>query len=87
MHPLKKRNKQADEHPALRQIVGDQVALFPVVKANAYGHGAIPVAHAALDAGCTGLCVARLDEGIALQVSAPPSGFWAGFRLNRLGQR
>nr|WP_290667181.1 alanine racemase [Ardenticatena sp.] len=61
---------------ALRQIVGDPVALFPVVKANAYGHGAVPVAHAALDAGCAGLCVARLDEGIALREAGIRAPIW-----------
>ncbi|MEO8162757.1 MAG: alanine racemase [Ilumatobacteraceae bacterium] len=38
--------------------------LWAVVKANAYGHGSIQVATAALDAGATGLCVALADEGI-----------------------
>jgi alanine racemase len=45
-----------------------------VVKANAYGHGAVPVAHAALAAGARGLCVATLDEALVLRaagVSAP----------------
>jgi len=33
-----------------------------VVKANGYGHGALPVARAALDGGASGLAVATLDE-------------------------
>ncbi len=40
-----------------------------VVKANAYGHGAVPVAHAALAAGARGLCVATLDEALALRAA------------------
>src|SRR5665811_1471283 len=36
-----------------------------VVKANGYGHGAVPIAHAALAAGAHGLCVATLDEARA----------------------
>jgi alanine racemase len=36
--------------------------LFAVVKANGYGHGAIPVARAALDGGASGLAVATLEE-------------------------
>lgn len=36
--------------------------LFAVVKANGYGHGAVPVAHAALEGGATGLAVATLEE-------------------------
>ncbi|WP_025730516.1 alanine racemase [Atopobacter phocae] len=41
--------------------------IYAVVKANAYGHGAIEVARAALSAGATGLCVAVLDEAIELR--------------------
>ena len=33
-----------------------------MVKANGYGHGAVPVAHAALEGGATGLAVATLEE-------------------------
>jgi len=36
--------------------------LFAVVKAGAYGHGALPVARAALDGGATGLAVSTLEE-------------------------
>ena len=38
-----------------------------VVKADGYGHGAVPVANAALHAGAEGLCVALVHEGIALR--------------------
>lgn len=41
--------------------------LFAVVKANAYGHGAIPVAKTAIAAGASGFCVAILDEGLQLR--------------------
>ena len=41
--------------------------LFAVVKANGYGHGAIPVAKAARAGGAKGFCVATLDEGIELR--------------------
>jgi len=41
--------------------------LWAVVKADGYGHGAIPVARAALDGGATGLCVALVQEGLALR--------------------
>ena len=44
-----------------------------VVKANAYGHGAVPVAHAALEAGARGLCVATLDEALALRAAGIPA--------------
>ena len=71
----------ADVHTGLIQhnvaIVAQRVApaqVWAVVKANAYGHGAIPVAQAALAAGATGLCVAITDEGVALRragITAP----------------
>lgn len=40
-----------------------------VVKANAYGHGAVPVAETALAAGARGLCVATLDEALELRAA------------------
>jgi len=41
--------------------------LMAVVKADAYGHGAIPVARAALEAGATWLGVAHIAEALALR--------------------
>ncbi len=41
--------------------------LWAVVKANGYGHGAVPVARAALAAGAAGLCVALVQEGVELR--------------------
>jgi alanine racemase len=41
--------------------------LLAVVKADGYGHGAVPVARAALDAGAIGLGVALVEEGIELR--------------------
>jgi len=42
-------------------------AVWAVVKADGYGHGAVAVATAALAAGVDGLCVALTDEGVALR--------------------
>lgn len=42
-------------------------ALCAVVKAGAYGHGAVPAAKAALAGGATWLAVALVEEGIALR--------------------
>lgn len=41
--------------------------LLAVVKADGYGHGAVPVAEAALEAGATWLGVALVEEGAALR--------------------
>ena len=47
--------------------VGPDVALMVVVKADAYGHGMVPVARAAREAGAPWLGVATLDEALALR--------------------
>ncbi len=52
---------------ALKAHVGRGVKTMAVVKANAYGHGAIPVAKTALTAGADWLAVNRVDEGVALR--------------------
>lgn len=52
---------------ALRSLAGDGVPVHPVVKADAYGHGAVPVALALEAAGADGFCVAALDEALALR--------------------
>ncbi len=49
--------------------VAAPAALLAVVKADAYGHGAVPVARAALDAGATWLGVALVEEGAALRAA------------------
>jgi len=41
--------------------------LWAVVKAGGYGHGAVDVGGAALEAGATALCVATVPEGLALR--------------------
>jgi alanine racemase len=50
----------------LRSVVAPS-ALWAVVKADGYGHGATEVARAALDAGADGLCVALVQEAIELR--------------------
>jgi alanine racemase len=52
-----------------QHIASDEVKLFAVVKANAYGHGYVQIATAALEAGAHGLAVAFLDEAILLRES------------------
>ncbi len=58
---------------AIRHNVGVLRALvapadvMAVVKADAYGHGAVPVARAAVDAGATALGVALVEEGVELR--------------------
>ena len=51
-------------------VLRDRVApsaVWVVVKADGYGHGALDVARAAMGAGAEGLCVALVEEGIELR--------------------
>jgi alanine racemase len=59
---------------AIRGLLPARTELMAVVKADAYGHGAIEVASLALSAGATRLGVAVLDEAIELRragIAAP----------------
>ncbi|TAJ78702.1 alanine racemase [bacterium] len=51
----------------VRKKVGRPVKVLSVVKANAYGHGAVQVARALEDEGSYGFGVATLEEGIELR--------------------
>lgn len=51
----------------LRDAAGAGSSLCAVVKANAYGHGAVPVARAALAGGASRLAVATADEAAELR--------------------
>jgi len=56
------------------ELVGPQVDVLAVLKADGYGHGALKVAHTALNNGATWLGVACLGEAIALRsagIAAP----------------
>jgi alanine racemase len=52
----------------VRQAMGPGVAVFGVVKADAYGHGAVPVARA-LEAHCDALAVSLVEEGLELRAA------------------
>lgn len=67
LHAIKKNVQRIREHVHPANVMA-------VVKADAYGHGAIPVAQAALSAGASQLGVALLEEGLELrraQIIAP----------------
>jgi alanine racemase len=55
----------------VRALVGEDrdapPRVYAVVKADAYGHGVVPVARALETAGVDGLCVALVEEGIELR--------------------
>ena len=53
----------------LRVLEGAE--LWTVVKGDGYGHGALDVGRAVLDAGATALCVATVPEALALRAELP----------------
>jgi alanine racemase len=53
----------------MRRLVGPDVRIMQVVKADAYGHGAIEISNVALTNGASCLGVANADEGVQLRVS------------------
>lgn len=78
---------------AIRAAVGPGVRVEPVVKADAYGHGAVEVCRVLEAAGADGLGVATLDEAVELReagVSLPilvlyPVPPWSVAEARRLG--
>lgn len=69
---------------AVQRMVGPDVAVMGVVKANAYGHGAVDVATTLADEGAAWLGVALPEEGVVLRnagIDLPIlclGGFWDG---------
>ena len=51
----------------VKQLVGEKTAVMAVVKANGYGHGAVPAARAALEGGASWLAVSSVPEGLELR--------------------
>jgi alanine racemase len=54
---------------AVKERIGEGPGLCVPVKADAYGHGALPVARAALEAGAAYLAVAYVQEGAELRAA------------------
>ena len=52
---------------ALQALLPPGCRLMPVVKANAYGHGAVPIAQALSRLGIRSFCVATAEEGAELR--------------------
>ncbi|SFI03991.1 MULTISPECIES: alanine racemase [unclassified Bacillus (in: firmicutes)] len=50
-----------------KRVNDENIAMMAAVKANGYGHGAIEVAKAAIEAGVSHIAVAFVDEGIELR--------------------
>jgi alanine racemase len=52
---------------AVRAVVGEGIEIMPVVKADAYRHGAVAVSHALEGEGARWLAVSNVGEGVALR--------------------
>jgi alanine racemase len=68
-----------DNLATMRRLAGGDQQVIAVVKANAYGHGALEASRTLLDAGAERLAVATLDEGLALRaagIDAPMQLLW-----------
>jgi alanine racemase len=51
----------------IKHLVGSKTSVMAVVKANGYGHGAVPAARAALEGGAAWLAVSSVPEGLELR--------------------
>ncbi|HYL37737.1 MAG TPA: alanine racemase [Bryobacteraceae bacterium] len=57
----------AENFQAVRDVVGPDVEVMPVVKADAYRHGAVEVSRALIQAGARWLAVSNVEEGAILR--------------------
>ncbi len=77
----------AENARALRAAIGPTPHMLAVVKANAYGHGLVPVAKAALSSGADWLGVAIPEEGEALRQSGIQAPILVLGAVNEKGAR
>jgi alanine racemase len=61
------RAQIAENFNAIRQVAGEDVEVMPVVKADAYRHGAIEVSRTLVEQGANWLAVSNTEEGVALR--------------------
>ncbi len=57
----------AANYRCIRKVVGPGVEVMPVVKADAYRHGAVEVSRTLVDEGASWLAVSNVEEGVALR--------------------
>src|ERR1700723_3635526 len=61
------RSRIAGNFRAVRALVGEHAEIMPVVKADAYRHGALEVSRALESEGAPWLAVSNVEEGVALR--------------------
>ena len=64
----------AHNYTAIRRHIGSGVGILGVMKADAYGHGAVPISHQMVELGASYLAVSNLEEAVQIrrgEVRAP----------------
>ena len=61
-------------YEAVSRLTGRSIEICPVVKADAYGHGAVEVSRVLLAAGARWLAVSSVEEGVALRETGIAEG-------------
>ena len=61
------RRQIAENYRAVRAVVGPGIEVMGVVKADAYGHGAVEVSQVLVGEGARWLAVSSVEEGVALR--------------------
>lgn len=63
------RSRIRENYRAVRALVGEAAAIMPVVKADAYRHGAIEISRVLESEGVEWLAVSNVEEGVALRTA------------------
>jgi alanine racemase len=63
------RSQIAANYRAIARTVGEEVTVTPVVKADAYRHGAIEISRALIGEGARWLAVSNVEEGVSLRMA------------------
>jgi alanine racemase len=63
------RSQIANNYRAITKSVGESITVMPVVKADAYRHGAVEVSRVLVDNGAKWLAVSNIEEGVALRLA------------------
>ena len=63
------RSQIAENYRAIKRAVGPGVTVMPVVKADAYRHGAVEISRVLVENGATWLAVSNVEEGVALRAA------------------
>jgi alanine racemase len=61
------REQIAENYRAVRNLVGSGIEVMPVVKADAYRHGAVEVSRVLMAEGARWLAVSNVEEGVTLR--------------------